>query len=441
MRVSAAGGPPEALTKVDQERELYHGWPDILPGGKAALFSIGQRADQGMSQLGQPGSIAVVSLETGEQRILIRDGARPRYVPTGHLVYAQGGTLLAAPFDLEERELTGPPAVVLEGIAGGAMGVARFSVSDSGSLVYISGGKGPMLGALVWVDRTGQEEPVALEPGLYKYSRPQLSSDGRHVTIRIHGPGNEDVWIYDLARATSTRLTFDAASDTHPVWMPDGRRVVFRSTRDRGSDGLFWKAADGTGPVERLTTSPNFQAPFSFSPDGKSLVFIEQSSKTGSDIHVLSMEAQRTSRPLLETPFDEGHPVISPDGRWMAYESNEPGRREVCVRPFPNTEEGMWQISTDGGRRPVWGPRGHELFYRTAKAIMVVSIETEPTFTHGRPEVLFAAYYFPHYDISPDDGRFLMTKPFVDKEDTSAATQFIVVENWFEELKRLVPSD
>ena len=155
---------------------------------------------------------------------------------------------------------------------------------------------------------------------------------------------------------------------------------------------------------------------------------------------MLSMEGEPTSQPLLKRPFDEGHPVISPDGGWLAYESNESGRQEVYVRPFPNVEEGKWQISTNGGSQPVWGPQGRELFYRTGQAMMAVSIETEPTFTHGRPEVLFTGSYFRGCDISPDDGRFLMIKPFVDTEDTSPPTHFIVVENWFEELKRLAPS-
>ncbi len=440
IRVSAAGGTPEAVATVDQKNgEFYHGWPDILPGGKAALFSIGQRPGQGMGQLS---SIAGVSLETGEQRTLIKDGTRPYYVPTGHLVYAQAGKLMAAPFDLDELKLTGAPAVIAEGIRTGILGAALFSVSDSGSLAYVSGvydlERSPNNSTLVWADRKGQEEPLDAEPRHYDSFRPRLSPDGRRLAVSRFFSINRDVWIYDLARETSTRLTFDAARDTDLVWTPDGRRVLFGSER-HGVANLFWKAADGTGQVERLTTSPNRQAPSSFSPDGKSLAFTERNPKTGTDIHVLSMEGERTSRPLLETPFDEHRPVISPDGRRLAYESNESGRQEVHVRPFPNVEEGKWQISRDGGRQPVWGPRGRELFYRTGQTMMVVSIETEPTFTPGRPEVLFTGSSFRNYDIAPDGRRFVLLKPIDYAEDKSRPEQFIVVENWFEELKRLAP--
>ena len=274
MRVSAAGGTPETVTTVDQDGELYHGFPHILPGGKAALFSVGQGSGRAMGQLRQPSSIAVVSLETGEQRILIKDGTRPRYVPTGHLVYARAGKLLAAPFDLDELKLTGAPAVVGEGIAMAELGAARFSVSDSGSLAYISGVYDPERhahdGTLVWVDRKGREEPLDAEPRHYDWYRPRLSPNGRRLAVNVAsaGSGLDDVWIYDLARETSTRLTFDAARDTDPVWTPDGRRVLFASER-HGVANLFWKATDGMGQVERLTTSPNSQAPCSFSPDGE----------------------------------------------------------------------------------------------------------------------------------------------------------------------------
>ena len=268
---------------------------------------------------------------------------------------------MAAPFDLDKLKLTGSPAVVGEGIRMSQLGGAGFSVSDSGSLAYFSGvyDLDPNDGTLVWADRKGQEEPLDAVPRDYLWFRPRLSPDGRRLAV-TRWFGNRDVWIYDLARETSTRLTFDAVRDTDLVWTPDGRRVLFGSERD-GVANLFWKAADGTGLVERLTTSPNHQAPSSFSPDGKSLAFTERNPKTGTDIHVLSMEGERSSRPLLETTFDEDRPVISPDGRRLAYESNESGRQEVYVRPFPNVEAGSGRSHGMGDASP-FGDRGGASF-------------------------------------------------------------------------------
>ncbi|MFQ5924347.1 MAG: hypothetical protein ACE5M4_16045, partial [Anaerolineales bacterium] len=259
--------------------------------------------------------------------------------------------------------------------------------------------------------------------------------------------GNTDLWIYELGREKLTRLTFDPAADWFPLWTPDGLRVVFGSSRDGGEGNLFWKAADGTGQVERLTTSPNRQASYSFSPDGKRLVFLEGNPKTSADLGVLLMEGEPTPQPLLQTQFNETRAAISPDGRWIAYRSDESGRFEVYVRPFPNVEEGKWQISRDGGASPLWGPEGRELFYRSGEAMeamMVVTIETEPTFTARSPEVLFTGRYYTglgrQYDISPDGQRFLMMKKGGQTEETSARPELIVVQNWFEELKRLVPT-
>ena len=291
---------------------------------------------------------------------------------------------------------------------------------------------------LVWVDREGHEEELAAD--LRPYRWPRISPDGARVAITIRDSGNEDVWIYDLTRNTPTRLTFDPAAGGG-LWTPDGRRVVFRSPRHGGEPNLYWKAADGTGQVERLTRSPNHQFPGSFSPDGKRLAFVEINPKTSYDLHVLSMEGERSSKPLLQTQFNEGQAAISPDGRWMAYTSEETGRREVYVRPFPKVEEGRWQISREGGNAPVWGPRGRELFYRSGDAMMVVRVETEPTFMFGTPEVLFTGSYYTgagrSYDISPDGQRFLMMKEVEQTDETR--TELIIVQNWFKELQRPVP--
>ncbi|MDA2939052.1 hypothetical protein MYX75_12425, partial [Acidobacteria bacterium AH-259-A15] len=434
-RVSASGGTAEVLTTPDAEKgEERHEFPAILPGGKGVLFTI--RTGSGPANT----RIAVLSLETGDQKILFEGGSGVHYAPTGHLVYGQEGTLWAVPFDLAQLESVGPPTPIFEGVMTTADGPAIFTFSREGSLVYIQG-TGEIETTLLWVDRKGKEEPLATEPR--NYSWPRVSPDGARLAIIVRDAGNRDVWIYDLARKTFTRLTFDPAADRFPIWTPDGLRVVFSSPRDGGQSNLFWKAADGTGPVERLTTSPNPQIPYSFSPDGKRLVFAQVNPETASDLHVLSMEGERTSKPLLQTQFNEYSPAISPDGRWISYHSNESGQYEVYVRPFPKVEEGKWQISSDGGHAPLWARQGLELFYRSVEVMMVVRIETEPTFRPGSPEILFTGRYSGrgrNYDISPDGQRFLMIKRGRQTEEASAPTQLIVVLNWFEELKRLVPT-
>ncbi|MDA2923267.1 hypothetical protein MYX65_01185, partial [Acidobacteria bacterium AH-259-L09] len=282
------------------------------------------------------------------------------------------------------------------------------------------------------MDREGHKEPLAAEPRPYGW--PRVSPDGTRLAVQVTDPSNTDVWIYDLARGTHSRLTFDPAYDGRPLWTPDGRRLLFRSRRDAGGENLFWKAADGTGQAERLTTDPNpDRVAWSFTPDAKSLVFTQLSPETSWDLHVLSMEDEPTSQPLLQTQFGEGSPVISPDGRWIAYRSDETGQWEIYVRPFPNAEEGKWQISSGRGKAPVWAPKGQELFYRAGETwseMMVVHYETEPRFTAGNPEVLFTGSYLygsgRHYDISPDGQRFLMIKEAEQTGGRSARDELIV---------------
>ncbi len=342
---------------------------------------------------------------------------------------------MAVPFDLAALEVTGDSVQLVQGVRQTPNTVVDYAISDNGTLVYVPS-TGGLDRTLVWVDREGKEEPLAAEPN--SYVSPRVSPDGSRLAITVSESGGADVWIYDLEREILTRLTFDPAADHFPVWTPDGQRVVFTSTRDGQARNLYWKAADGTGQAERLTTSPNQQTANSFSPDGKRLVFLE--SATG--LQVLSMEGERTSQPLFQSPFNVNNGMISPDGHWIANVSNETGRRQVYVRPFPNVEEGKWQISSDGGQEPVWAPRGQELFYRNGGAMMVVGIKTEPTFTGGSPVVLFSGRYtsglpVANYDISPDGQRFLMIKVAGTAQEQG---QINVVLNWFEELKRLVPT-
>jgi len=276
---------------------------------------------------------------------------------------------------------------------------------------------------------------------------PRLSPDGRRVAVTITEQENQ-IWLYDLSRETLTRSTFEGTQNYNPLWTPDGKRIAFESNR-AGPINIFWPLADGSGGFERLTTSEYLNAPMSWSPDGRLLNFIGIDPTTGVDIWVLRMGDPpagsgqvRKAQLFLQTPFNENTSRFSPDGRWMAYISDESGRNEVYVQPYPGPG-GKWQISTEGGTEPVWNPNGRELFYRSGDRMMAVDIVTQPGFVAGRPRMLFEKRYeaapapIVNYDVSPDGQRFLMIKP-VDQEE-AAPTQINVVLNWFEELKRRVP--
>ena len=438
-RVPGTGGTPEQVIPVEVG-ELAHG-PQLLPGGEWVLFTLAEIAAGSWDQA----QIVVQSLATDERIVLIDGGRDARYLPTGHLVYGLNGVLLAVPFDLTTRQVTGGPVPLVEGVldAGVTTGAVQFSIAATGSLVYVPAGGVQQQRTLVWVDRQGREEPLAAPPRAYQY--PRLSPDGTRVALDLWDQ-EDDIWIWDLARETLTRLTFDPGIDRFPVWTPDSTRVVFGSTAG-GVFNLYWKAADGTGTVERLTESADLQIGHSFSPDGESLLFRETQPDTGADLRVLSLAGDRGVETLQATEFDEFNGEISPDGRWMAYESNQSGQVEVYVRPFPNVDDGQWQISTSGGTRPVWAPSGRELFYLRGAALMTVPVQAEPSFTPATPEVLLEGNYFTGeltgrtYDVAPDGQRFLMITVGAGTEDTSAPPSLILVQNWFEELRRLVPTN
>jgi Tol biopolymer transport system component/predicted Ser/Thr protein kinase len=431
--VSDTGGVLQPLSLLGKGDASLR-WPDFLPGGKAVLFSSGTAG-----ALFSNAQVGVQPIGRGERKSLIQGGLFPRYAPSGHLVYAQGGNLMAVPFDLQRLTVTGTGGPVAEGVMQSPTnGHAQFSFSSTGSLVYGPGDVQATQLRLVWVSRNGQEQPLAAPAN--SYLNPRVSPDGRRVAIGISSQESQ-VWQYDLSRETLTRFTFEGTVNGYPDWTPDGKRIAFISNKE-GPLNVFWQLADGSGGLERLTTSDDLQTPNSWSPDGKLLAFNEITPGSGIDIWVLRLD-DRKAELFLQKPFNVSAPRFSPDGRWMAYVSDESGRYEVYVQPYPGPG-GKWQISTDGGTEPVWNPNGRELFYRSSDKMMAVDIATQPAFTVGKPRMLFAGQYqptpvtFPNYDVSPDGQRFLMLKPI--EQSQAAPNQINVVLNWFEELKQKVPT-
>jgi serine/threonine-protein kinase len=433
-RVPAGGGTPTKVTTLG-ERENSHRYPQLLPGGKALLFS---------AISGSESQVYALSLETGQRRPLV-EGAGARYIPTGHLVYVRSSTLMAVPFDPARLEVTGAPVTVLSGI----MQLARLrnstvtnllpqvGFSDAGTMAYVQANPRRRRSALVWVDRAGVEQPTGASGGMY--FQPRLSPDGRRVAVTVSGEDQDDVWLYDLVRGTWSRFTSEGNS-AFPLWTLDGRRLTYVSDK-AGPDNMYWKPLDGSGPEERLVASERPNYPFSWSPDG-SLTYVLVDQVTLQNIRVFRPGDRGMSTPFLETPFGEGAPLFSPDGRWVAYVSNETGRNEIHIRPFPGPGEKV-TVSTEGGNEPLWSPSGRELFYRSGDAMMAVDVSTSPTLEVGKPRRIFEKRYeptlalWPNYDVSPDGRRFLMVKTI---EEEEAPPQINVVLNWHEELKRLVPS-
>ena len=427
LQVSESGGTPHPITHLEKG-EIGHSWPEFLPDGKTLLFVADSTGNNSSGA-----QIVAQMVGTGERRALVQ-GTYPRYSASGHVIYMQGGTLMAAPFDPQQVKITGPAVPTVEGVLQSIRGgEAQYSVSSTGSLAYVPGNGQTAQLKLVWVSRKGEEQLLAAPA--HAYANPRLSPDGRRVAVGILEQDRQ-VWLYDLARDTLTRLTFQGNNNVTPFWTPDGKRIVYISNKD-GPRNLYWQLADGSGGLERLTTSERVDIPSSWSPDGRLLAFSEVAAPQGYDIWVLRL-SDRKPQPFLQTQFNEAAAQFSPDGNWVAYASDESGRNEIYVQPYPGPG-GKWQISTDGGREPLWNRNGRELFYRNGNKMMSVEIATKPSFSLGTPKVLFEWRYeslpgisTPNYDVSPDGQRFLMLKAA--QQDVSAR-EIDVVLNWFEELK------
>ena len=437
MRISANGGVPQPIVKSKLKLPLVV-LPQILPDGESILYT------------GFSGPLAraimVQSLKLGEPKTLF-EGAGARYLPTGHIVYAAKNNLLAVPFEPEKLDTAGEPVLIVEGVFGQLP--PQYAVSDSGTLAYvpITAVSAETLGrTLVWVDRTGKEEPLEISRNVWRY--PKISPDGTKVALTA-GVGNTDIYVWDIIGKTSRRLTFDENVEAVPIWTLDGKRIAFYGQYDI-KPGIYWKSADGTGGIEPLFLETNATLlPKSFSRDGKTLILLRffESDMSNQDIMTLSLQGDRSLRPLMQEKHLESQPKISPNGTYIAYVSNESGENEVYVRPFPEVNKGWWQVSTDGGDSPLWSPDGRELFYLNGDTVMAVLVETYAAFSHGTPKPLFRGRYafpsspFPgtQWDISADGKRFLMMK----EPEVSAAAgprpKISIVVNWFEELKKRVP--
>jgi hypothetical protein len=471
QRTTAAGGPVTTLTRPDRAKgETFHLWPEMLPGGRAVLFTIA--ALTGGLDASQ---LAVLDLQTGTYRTVLRGGSHAHYVQGGpgsakgaargggYLVYGAAGAMRAVPFDLATLEIRGTPVPVVPDVVTSTYGALDAVVAEDGTLAYVSGSGRAPTRTLVWVDRRGHEEPLATKARAYVY--PRLSPDRTRVAVEVRDQ-EWDIWIASLVSTTFTRFSLGQAADRLPVWTPDGRRIIWGSER-AGVSNVYWQAADGSGPVEQLTQSSIALYPSAISPDG-SRIIVRQDAPTRDLLTVPMNEALRQPAPgrgapagwpqpqvLVQTPATETSAEISPDGKWMAYQSDESGRDEVYVRPFPDVNAGRSQVSTGGGAKPLWARNGRELFYLVENggttAVMSVPMAPGTGSAAGTPaKVVEGPYFFGTpgsgdtafrtYDVSMDGQRFLMVKNAPGVDPSSAlSSSVIVVVNWVEELKAKVP--
>jgi Tol biopolymer transport system component len=377
--------------------------------------------------------------------VLVTGGSHGHYLPSGHLIYAAAGTLLAVPFDLERLTLKGTATPVLNGVLTSATGAADIAVAGNGTLVYVPGvGDGGGQLTVMSMDREGHASALPNLP-LDSYRDVRFSPDGAKLALATQN----DILIYDIARAALSRLTTDPAPDIAPLWTPDSQRIVFTARR-AGYSELFWRRADGAGSEDRLLSGDDNLIdlnPNAWSLDGTQLLFTRVSSSTQvvASIEQLSIARPTESKVLIENDFNVGRAAVSPDGHWIAYESNRSNRPEIYVERYPEMQERQ-TISAGGGRLPLWGPNRKELFFTSldGRQMFVVPVQLGATFVAGRPRVLFDSRMQPIQggnrpaDIAPN-GRFVIIRN-AEFDDGGPGSHLIVVQNWFEELNRLVPS-
>jgi serine/threonine-protein kinase len=448
-RVPETGGQLVAVTQPDTvTREVFHAWQEVLPGGRKMLATIGYEPPSDLDAY----RIALFDLETGEKQV-IAAAAMARYSPTGHLVYVTpDGQLLAARFNAGDGEL-GPPAVLTDGVAVGQFGSADFAIGDDGTLLYVAGSLTSALGRAVWVDRAGNVTPVdstwQFDPGMPEAAL-VLSPDGTRLAAKVSTDAGEDIWVKELPDGPLSRLTFDDGIDRRPRWSADGERVFYTSDRD-GTGGshydLWVQPADGTGTPEKLLDLEASILEARLTPD-ESIWVLRLGGLSGA-VGVRDLVGLRVGEtetfPVATESYDEKAVALSPSGRWVAYESTETGRDEVYVRPFPDAEEGKWQISTSGGINPKWAHSEEEIFFVDGDGNLVAAqVQTEPRFAVGQRRTLFSmnerfldgAPNYASWDVGPDDQRFMMLQIGGDSDED--VSELIVVQNFFKVLEERV---
>ncbi len=424
-RVSAGGGKTVEIAAPDSKKNQFGFlWPQVLPGGTAVLFTnwTGSSFDAA--------EIAVLPLPSGQPRTLVNSGSYARYLPSGHLVFARAGALLAMPFDVNRLEVTGGAVPVLDGVLTSAStGAASFDVSEDGTLAYIPASKWTNR-SLVWMDRDGNTTPVSATKR--EFYNPRLSPDGRQLAVEIAN----DIWIYDFERDNVRRLTFEGINQ-NPVWSPDGTRIAYAMAK-KNKNVLYLRMSDGSGAATRLTGKTTVQFPSSWSPDGRVLAYADTTGPLDDwDTLVLPVANGGEPTPLIDGPFNQVQAMFSPDGRWLAYVSDESRRFEVYVRPYPSPGA-KWQISTQGGAEPLWAPTGKEIYYRHSNELLVVPFADERP---GRPRLLFKTLLFSEPDPqpgftsygTPDGRRFIAVGP---NDPAEAPRRILVTLDWTDELKR-----
>jgi Tol biopolymer transport system component len=427
-RVAANGGDPVVVTNRDVLKEASHFWPIAVPGGRYIVFAVQGKASSAFEEL----DIDLVALDGGSRRHLLHGGIPFRVLPSGHLLFARGRDVLAVAFDLARGEVHGAPVSVL------AWPGAGIDVSDTGTVVMTQGGADDAARSLTWVDRERGSTPIALPQRAY-YD-PRLSPDGQRLVVEGTDAG-DDIWVVDLRRGTTTRLSFDPGEDETPAWAPDGRWVAYAASRAGQPRSIYRKASDGSGSEELLFSSPDHMHVDDWSHDGRSLLLTVDAASTKTDIWVLPLDGSGKAAPLLNSAFAEANSRLSPDGRWIAYESNESGRSEVYVQRFPALG-GKVQVSTDGGGQPVWAVDGHQLFYRGGGRLISVSVGAGDPLQLGAATPLLDDTFVNKganhvgYDVAADGRRFVFAR------ETASMTPrryFDVTENWLPELLRRVP--